>query len=153
DGADTGLSYLGRPEIFRLVTDAIHYGESPLGHYTLHAYVVMPNHVHLLITPHVAVPTLLRSLKTITARRANCALALTGQAFWQEESYDHWVRNQEEFERIRPTLRTIRYGRAWRQNLAVIDGRVRIMPARGRQRSSITTLSIDKTKEACYVWA
>ena len=65
------------------------------------AYVVMPNHVHLLITPQVEVPTLLRSLKSITAKRANQILGLTGRAFWQEESYDHLVRDGKEFERIR----------------------------------------------------
>ena len=71
-----------------------------LGHYTLHAFVVMPNHVHLLLTPQVDVPKLLRSLKGITAKRANQALGLTG-AFWQEESYDHVVRDGKQFDRIR----------------------------------------------------
>ena len=66
----------------------------------LHAFVVMPNHVHLLLTPQVEVPKLLRSLKGITAKRANQALGLTG-AFWQEESYDHVVRNGKEFDSIR----------------------------------------------------
>jgi hypothetical protein len=46
-------------------------------------------------------PKLTRSLKGITAKRANAMLALTGRRFWQEESYDHQVRNEREFERIR----------------------------------------------------
>jgi hypothetical protein len=32
---------------------------------------------------------------------ANEMLALSGRLFWQEESYDHLVRNEREFERIR----------------------------------------------------
>jgi REP element-mobilizing transposase RayT len=61
----------------------------------------MPNHVHLLGTPTVALPKIMKSLKGITARRANVMLALTGAPFWQEESYDHLVRDDGEFEKIR----------------------------------------------------
>ena len=61
----------------------------------------MPNHVHLLVTPAVALPKLTKSLKGITAKRANAILALTGSPFWQEESYDHLVRQRQEFEKIR----------------------------------------------------
>jgi hypothetical protein len=43
----------------------------------------------------------LKSLKGVTAREANKILGRTGEPFWQHESYDHWVRNAEEFERIR----------------------------------------------------
>ena len=46
-------------------------------------------------------PKLTKSLKGITARRANAMLALTGRPFWQEESYDHLVRHLREFEKIR----------------------------------------------------
>src|SRR5262249_29057016 len=68
-------------------------------HYALHAYVVMPNHVHMWITPRIAVPRLMNSLKGVTARDANLLLDRTGLPFWQRESYDHWVRDGE-FERI-----------------------------------------------------
>ena len=95
-----GPRYLSRPEIAALVVEALRYGETPLGHYTLHAFVVMPNHVHVLLTPHVPVPRLLCSLKAASARRANQAMGTTGQTFWQEESYDHLVRNDKEFARI-----------------------------------------------------
>jgi REP element-mobilizing transposase RayT len=84
-----------------MIVEAIHYNANVLGHYLLHAFVVMPNHVHLLATPNVALPKLTKSLKTITARRANEMLALTGTAFWQEESYDRLVRGETEFNSIR----------------------------------------------------
>jgi putative transposase len=84
-----------------MIVEAIQYNARTLGHYVWHAYAVMPNHVHLLVTPAVALPKLTKSLKGITAKRANATLALTGRPFWQEESYDHVVRNGQEFERIR----------------------------------------------------
>jgi len=84
-----------------MVVSAIQHNAAILGQYVLHAFVVMPNHVHLLATPAVAVPKLMKSLKGITAKRANAMLALTGSSFWQEESYDHLVRHEREFEKIR----------------------------------------------------
>ena len=83
-----------------MVVEAIRYNADVLQHYILHAFVV-PNHVHFLITPRVSLPRLMKSLKGITAKRANAALGLTGAPFWQEESYDHVVRNRDEFQRIR----------------------------------------------------
>ena len=100
DRSSTGPLYLRRPEIALLAVDAIHYGQDSLNLYQLHAYAVMPNHVHLLITPHVELARITHSLKRFTARAANRVLCLTGQSFWQDESYDHVVRNANEFDRI-----------------------------------------------------
>ncbi len=94
DEARSGPFYLRQTAIASMVVDAIHYNANTLGHYDLHAFCVMPNHVHLLATPTVALPRLTKSLKNITAMRANAMLALTGRPFWQEESYDRLVRNQ-----------------------------------------------------------
>ena len=92
--------YANRPFADTIV-EAIYYNANILGHYVSHAFVVMPNHVHLPATPAVALPKLTKSLKGITAKRANAMLALTGRPFWQEESYDHLVRHAGEFEKIR----------------------------------------------------
>jgi type I restriction enzyme R subunit/putative DNA methylase len=62
--------------------------------------VVMPNHVHALLLPKVSPARLLGGLKGSTAREANQVLGRTGQPFWQAESYDHWVRDAREFEKI-----------------------------------------------------
>jgi REP element-mobilizing transposase RayT len=80
--------------------NAIQYSANQLRHYDLHAYVVMANHVHVLILPHVSPSKLLQSVKGFSAKEANKLLGRTGQAFWQAESYDHWTRD-EEFERVR----------------------------------------------------
>ena len=84
-----------------MVVEAIHRNASVLHHYVLHAFAVMPNDVHLLVNPSVPLPKLTKSLKGITAQRANEMLALTGCPFWQEESHDHLIRNDREFDRIR----------------------------------------------------
>ena len=60
----------------------------------------MANHVHVLLTPLVAASKLQQSLKGFTARAANKILGRTGEPFGQRESYDHWVRNDSEFQRI-----------------------------------------------------
>jgi putative DNA methylase len=101
DEASSGCFYLRQPAVAEMIVDAIRHNASALAHYTLHAFVVMPNHVHLLVTPTVALAKLTKSLKGITAKRGNAMLGLTGKPFWQEESYDHLVRNEREFEGIR----------------------------------------------------
>jgi len=106
DEARAGPFYLHQPALADMVVEAIQYNAAVLGHYRLWAYVVMPNHVHLLLTPITPLPKITKSLKGITAKRANLLLALTGHPFWQEESYDHLVRHQGEFEKIRSYIET-----------------------------------------------
>ncbi len=53
DAAKSGPRWLERPEIARMVADALSFGEIKLRNYELHGWVVMPNHVHTLITPNV----------------------------------------------------------------------------------------------------
>jgi len=100
DQTRAGPFYLRQPELANMVVEAIHYGSTVFGHYTLHAFVIMPNHVHILITPHVELAKLTHSIKRFTAREANRILGLTGKRFWQDESYDRLVRDHSEFQRI-----------------------------------------------------
>jgi putative transposase len=101
DAARHGPAYLGRPEIAELVVNALFDGECKFLRYELHAFVVMPNHVHVLVTPSVPSTKWLGPLKGFTAHAANRLLGVTGRHFWQDESYDHLVRDGREFERIR----------------------------------------------------
>jgi REP element-mobilizing transposase RayT len=100
DRGETGPLYLKRPEIAVMVVGAILDGERHFKRYELHAYVVMANHVHLLVAPHVAARRWLGPLKGFTAHEANRILNRTGH-FLQDESYDHLVRDGEQFRRIR----------------------------------------------------
>ena len=97
----SGPLYLRRPEIAELVVTALQDGDRRFRRYQLHAFVVMPNHVHLLVTPKLVATRWLAPLKGFTAYRANELLNCHGRAFWQEESYDHLVRTEAEFDRIR----------------------------------------------------
>jgi len=101
DRGASGPLYLSLPEIAETVLGALQDGQQRFQRYELHAFVVMPNHVHLLVTPKVVANRWLGPLKGFTAHQANEWLGRHGQAFWQDESYDHLVRSDAEFERIR----------------------------------------------------
>lgn len=60
----------------------------------------MPNHVHVAWTPNIALPCILRWLKGATANRAKRLLGLDVRAFWQDESYDHWIRSDREMQKV-----------------------------------------------------
>ena len=99
DIARAGPMFLRQEAIARLVVESLHRGAA-LGHYELASFVVMANHVHVLLLPKVPPSRLLKSLKGCTAREANRLLGRTGEPFWQRESYDHWVRDAREWRRI-----------------------------------------------------
>ncbi|MGD0361203.1 MAG: transposase [Bryobacteraceae bacterium] len=100
DASTTGPLFLRRPEIAAMLAAALRHGDWALHRYELHAFVVMPNHVHLLATPHVPATKWLGPLKGFTAHQANLLVGAHGP-FWQDESYDHLVRSDTEFDRIR----------------------------------------------------
>ncbi len=60
----------------------------------------MANHVHVLLRPEVPLRRIMNGIKGVTAQAANHILGRTGQPFWQDESFDHWVRSEAEFQRI-----------------------------------------------------
>jgi len=67
----------------------------------LHALVIMPDHVHLLMQPlrdHDGWPfplvTILQCIKGATAHRINKLVQISGPV-WEEESFDHVLRSDE----------------------------------------------------------
>jgi REP element-mobilizing transposase RayT len=100
DAAVTGPRFLQQPEVAEIVVAALKSGERDFNRYELHAFVVMANHVHMLITPRVIATKWLGPLKGFTAHEANKLLGTPGRYLWQDESYDHLVRSSEEFRRI-----------------------------------------------------
>ena len=95
----SGPRWLHDPRIADIVAEAILIGEFDRRFYQLSAWVVMPNHVHLLMFPMVPVPVLMRWLKGSTARSANRIMGRTGQPFWQDESWDHYLRGSSQLNR------------------------------------------------------
>lgn len=84
--AGAGSCLMNDPRIADIVADALKFFDGD--RYTLHAWAVMPNHVHVVFTPlhpHV-LSTILKSWKGFTAREANRILGREG-AVWQKESY------------------------------------------------------------------
>jgi len=65
--------------------------------YLLGAFVIMPNHVHALVTPtHPdTLTTILHSWKSYSANQLQRRAGITGRV-WQEESFDRLVRDEGE---------------------------------------------------------
>ncbi|MGH7491515.1 MAG: transposase [bacterium] len=113
DRASTGPHWLKDERIARIVVERVHDLDGKK--YVLIAYCIMPNHAHLSFdtsgynqasatnvagkTKDYPVGDTLRLLKGSTSRFCNLELNRTG-AFWQRESYDHYVRDEEELHRI-----------------------------------------------------
>ncbi|HOV73744.1 MAG TPA: hypothetical protein PK967_07220 [Candidatus Hydrogenedentes bacterium] len=106
--------WLGDPRVAAMIRDNLRHWNGK--YYDLRRYVIMPNHVHILIQPLPAgqarngqarqpvlqcwpLRNIMQTLKGYTAREANRLLGRKG-AFWQDENYDHWVRNEAEGRRI-----------------------------------------------------
>jgi type I restriction enzyme R subunit len=108
---EPAVRHLQAPELASLVVDSIYHfaGER----YDLLAYVVMPSHFHWVFRPRdewveslgneandrTPRERIMHSLKLYTARESNLLLGQQG-TFWQDESYDHCVRDTLELERI-----------------------------------------------------
>ena len=100
DKADGGPLWLKQDNIAEAVHRSLLKTYAHL--YALWSYVVMANHVHVLLRPKpdATIALITKHLKGSTAREANTLLQRTGQPFWQDESFDHWSRDPAEFFRI-----------------------------------------------------
>jgi putative transposase len=69
--------------------------------YWLHIAVVMPDHVHILITPYEqwSLSMSMKRVKGVSSRHINVALGRTGR-LWQEESFDRILRSDENVCRV-----------------------------------------------------
>jgi putative transposase len=95
-----GACVLKRQELSRKVADSLLYFNGD--RYHMGDFVVMPNHVHLIVcllgtTDIVKQCT---SWKRFTAKEINQHLNLKGR-FWQEDSFDHLIRSDRQFDAIR----------------------------------------------------
>jgi putative transposase len=103
--------YLANPRSAKIVVDSIfHFADE---RYALLACVVMPSHFHWVFQPldtwtqslgpgagrRPPRERVMHSLKTYTGWECNQVFVREGP-FWQDESYDHCVRDEEELDRI-----------------------------------------------------
>jgi REP element-mobilizing transposase RayT len=97
-----GNCYLKDERIAEIVKDnLLHHQDKK---YKLYAWVIMPNHIHYLITPILpySLAEITHSNKSYTAHEANKILNREGQ-FWFRESFDRYIRDENHF------LQTIAY--------------------------------------------
>jgi REP element-mobilizing transposase RayT len=92
-----GACHLADPEIATMVQDALLHFDGE--RYRLTAWVLMPNHVHLLAAPCHAhsLSAIMHSIKSYTAQQANKILGCKGR-FWFEDYFDRYIRNAKHFE-------------------------------------------------------
>jgi len=91
-----GQCHLRDSAIASMVQDSLLFFDGE--RYKLSAWVVMPNHVHSLLTPSAGqqMSRILHSLKSYTASEANKILN-SGGRFWQPESFDRYIRDSAHF--------------------------------------------------------
>ena len=96
--AGHGECLLSQPQIAQLLVHTLKTFDGE--RYTLHDWVVMPNHVHLVMEPRGehCLSDILHSLKSYTTAEVNRTLERRGE-LWQHENYDRLLRDQNEFER------------------------------------------------------
>jgi len=97
--AGHGSCSLKDPQCAKVVADALKHFDGE--RYDLHAWCVMPNHVHVVFRarPGHELHRILQSWKTFTARECNAIQGRNGQ-FWMDESFDRLVRDEAEHARF-----------------------------------------------------
>jgi REP element-mobilizing transposase RayT len=101
---DTDGCWLRDPRLASVVADALKFFDRQ--RYRLHAWCVMPNHVHVVfeiepgwspaIRNRSSLAAIISSWKTFTARHGNQLLGRAGE-FWHREYYDHIIRGDADF--------------------------------------------------------
>jgi REP element-mobilizing transposase RayT len=91
-----GQCRLSQTEVAQIVEDSLLFlHQSKI--IRLFAYVVMPNHVHILARFNEDLGQTCRRLKTYTNYRVREEVGLTGK-FWQRDYFDHFVATEIEFQ-------------------------------------------------------
>jgi putative DNA methylase len=91
-----GAALLADERIGRIVEQAFLHFDCE--RYKLHAWVIMPNHAHVVATPvgKHSLADIVHSWKSFTAREANRILGRTGP-FWSREYHDRFIRDAAHF--------------------------------------------------------
>lgn len=102
--SQAGPFWLKDDRIAQIVADCMRYHDG--NWFELLAYCIMPNHTHIVLKPFelseatdYSLTKITYNIKRNSAKQANAALGRTGQ-FWQHESYDHFIRDDAELERV-----------------------------------------------------
>ncbi len=95
----SGEEMLSSEERTTILQSLLHWDQVK---WTVHAAVVMPNHIHIIAQPltlsdggAVNLSEIIRSVKTYSARTINAQRGVQG-TFWQDERYDRILRDEAE---------------------------------------------------------
>jgi len=93
-----GECYLKQPQIAEIIETSLLKFDGE--RYKLLAWVIMPNHIHLLLRPinDWSLSKILHSFKSFTASEASKVLGRKGR-FWMREYFDRYIRDAEHFEK------------------------------------------------------
>ncbi|MGJ8643667.1 MAG: transposase [Luteolibacter sp.] len=96
----SGSCVLKKPENAEIVADALHHFNG--SRYSLSDFVVMPNHVHVLFSPHPdhQLADIIHSWKRHTARKINSSEGKSG-ALWQPDYWDRLIRSRQHFDWVK----------------------------------------------------
>ena len=91
------MCVLAVPEIAEIVQNALLHFDGQ--RYHLSAWCIMPNHVHLIVTPigEYTLSQILHSWKSFSANKINEFLKRKG-SLWKRESFDHLIRSVDHWE-------------------------------------------------------
>jgi putative transposase len=91
-----GSCWLRDMRVGRIVEDCLLWGDGE--RYRLLAWVVMPNHVHVLIESFARYPLhgIVGGWKSVSARRANAVLR-RGGVLWQADFFDRYIRDEAHY--------------------------------------------------------
>lgn len=91
-----GNCYLKDERIAKLIEETLLFFDGQK--YKLIAWVLMPNHVHLLLIPknNFSLSEIMHSIKSYTSHEANKILGRKGN-FWSKEYFDRFMRDYEHF--------------------------------------------------------
>jgi len=94
-----GSCILKQPELSKIVEQTLLLFDGD--RYHLGDYVIMPNHVHLIVAPNKneTLSRILKSWKGCSARKINKATESKG-SLWMDESFDHIIRNEHYLEKF-----------------------------------------------------
>jgi putative DNA methylase len=102
--AGHGSCLLRDPALAQIVEDALLHFDGL--RYRLHEWAVMPNHVHVLVTPlhGYSLSSIVHSWKSYTAKAINRVRGSSGPV-WQEDYFDRMVRDETHFAHVAAYVR------------------------------------------------
>ena len=94
-----GSCLLKNSNFRKIIVDALSHDNGIK--YDLHSYVIMPNHVHILIEPkdNYTIQNIIQVIKSVSSHNINKITHNTG-SIWQKEYFDRIIRNEDHYMRV-----------------------------------------------------